>query len=78
MMVVMMATTNHTALGLLPSVNDVTAGLAILFVYTLRFITLGDPSISAPWYLAVTTDLLLPLLAGVWLWAYSMYLLLGR
>lgn len=69
---------SKNALGLFPSVNDVTAGLAIVFAYTLRFITLGDPAISAPWWLAATTDAVLPVLAGVWLWAYSMYLLGGR
>lgn len=73
-----MATTKHAAMGLLPSLNDVTAGLAIVFVYTLRFVTLGDPTINAPWWLAVTTDAVLPVLAGLWLWAYSMYLLLAR
>jgi hypothetical protein len=62
-----MATSEHTA-GLVPAVNDLLAATVILGVYIVRFGTV-DEGVAPGLPLRVTTDLLLPLLGGVWLLA---------
>lgn len=74
----MSSATHRTAFGLLPSVNDAAAGFVIAFTYLIRITAGSTADWVLPWYLTATTDALLPLLAGVWLWVYSMYLLTKR
>lgn len=58
--------------GMLPTINDLAAGLAILLVYVTRFGTVTE-GVAAPPYLTVTTDLLLPLLGALWLLVVPTY-----
>lgn len=47
------------------------AALAIIFaVYLIRFAAMG-PEYGAPWWLSVTTDVVLPSMAGAWLFVVA-------
>jgi len=65
-----MTTEEHTTRGVVPSVNDLTAGLVVLLTYAIR---VGVVEEGREGYhvalLYLTTDFVLPLLAGVWLLA---------
>ena len=72
-----MATTNAHTAGMLPSINDLTAIGVMFFVYVIRIASL-DPQFSVPWYLTVSTDLLIPTLAAMWLWVSALYVVVQR
>lgn len=63
----------HTG-GLLPAINDLVAIAVLLVVYLIRFAALSD-QYEVTWYLIVTTDLVIPLIAAIWLWVAAMYAL---
>lgn len=73
-----MATTDatHTA-GILPATNDLAAVIVIGVTYLIRFAAV-TPEVTVPWWLTVTTDVFLPVLAGAWLWVAAMYALYQR
>lgn len=63
-----MATTNPHTAGLLPATNDLLAFLVLAGVYLTRIGVVAE-GVTPGWWLAplyLTTDLLLPLLAGLW------------
>jgi hypothetical protein len=69
-----MATTESYGAGLMPATNDLAALLAICGAYITRFGVVAE-GVAAWWHLplVVTTDLLLPVLAGVWLLVVPVY-----
>jgi len=64
--------------GTLPSVNDTLAGLVLVAVYLIRIASAGPEGWAAPWWLTVTTDVVLPILAALYLFAVASYVLLFR
>ena len=64
-----MAATNPTTRGVVPAVNDIVAALVILGAYVVRIGMVAEETRWAWWHagLFTVTDVLLPLLAGVWL-----------
>ena len=64
--------------GMVPAVNDLVAGLAIIGAYVTRYGVIAE-GVAGEWWLLpliLTTDLLLPLLGGIWLLlvpTYSVY-----
>ena len=71
-----MATTEHVehTAGVIPSVNDLVAGGVILLTYAIR-VGVVEEGRESPLYLGLyaTTDVILPLLAGLWLLAVPTY-----
>jgi len=67
-MTVMTTEHGYTA-GLIPAVNDLAAGISICGAYITRFGLLAEGVASTWWHLPLllTTDLILPVLAAVWL-----------
>jgi hypothetical protein len=63
-----MATSEHPTAGLMPATNDLLAFVAVVGAYITRFGVLAEGAM-AWWYLplVLTTDMLLPLLGGLWL-----------
>ena len=68
--------THHTA-GILPSINDAMAIAVLLATYMVRIAATG-PGVDAPWFLYVTTDMLIPMLAAIWLFAAATYTVVRR
>jgi hypothetical protein len=58
--------------GILPWVNDLVAVGVLFFVYVVR-IGFVEEGVRAPWWLSVTTDAVLPVLAAVWLLVVPAY-----
>jgi len=52
--------------GVMPTANDIVAALVVFFVYVTRFGLISEGG-RAPCFLVVTTDFVLPVLAGAWL-----------
>jgi hypothetical protein len=52
--------------GVVPAINDVVAGVILVGVYLVRIGYVAE-GMTGPWYLAVMTDVVVPLLAAVWL-----------
>lgn len=71
------ASVTHTE-GTMPSVNDILAVGVIATVYFIRLASVPTPGAPLPWWLTVTTDAILPILAGAWVWAGAMYALAKR
>lgn len=74
-----MVTSEHTA-GMVPAVNDIVAGFAVLGAYVTRYGVVAEGVPTTWWHapLLVTTDLLLPLLGAVWLLAMPTWALYQR
>ena len=69
----------HTTRGIMPSVNDLVAGMCVFFAYVTRFGIVESG--SEGWHMAllvVTTDFLLPLLGACWLLALPTWQLYNR
>jgi hypothetical protein len=69
-----MATSEAYTAGIIPAVNDLVAIVAVVGAYITRFGVLAEGA-SAWWHLPLflTTDFLLPLLAGVWFVGVPVY-----
>lgn len=65
--------------GVVPSVNDIVAGLAVTGAYVTRFGVVAE-GVSGPWLLPLylTTDVVLPILGAIWLLALPGYALWHR
>ena len=63
--------------GLLPDVEDLAAIGILVITYLIRLVA-TDPDIEPPWFLYVATDLILPSLAGAWLFVATMFVLIRR
>ena len=63
--------------GLVPDVQDLVAAGIITVTYLLR-IAATDAEFSPPWFIYLTTDLLLPSMAGAWLFVATMFILIRR
>lgn len=61
--------------GILPSINDSLAGAIIIATYLVRIASAGSGGWSPPWWLTVTTDVVLPIFAALWLFAAASYAL---
>jgi len=72
-----MATSEHYPDQTLPVINDILASGVLITIYLIRFAAL-DSQFSVPWFLLVTTDVLIPLLAATWIWVGAMYALQQR
>lgn len=64
--------------GLAPSINDGMGILVIVAVYWIRIAGESAEFVVLPWYTRVMTDVFLPLLAGLWLWAAALMTLYYR
>lgn len=64
--------------AMLPPVNDIIAVVIVICAYLLRFSYVGTPDISPPAWLVVTTDFILPSMAGAYLFVLAMVLALDR
>lgn len=64
--------------SLIPAANDILAVAVIVAVYFIRIGSAGDPAIDTPGLLIVTTDFVLPTLAGSWLWVAGMFVLIQQ
>lgn len=73
-----MSGTDARLRGPVPSVNDLMAILVIGAAYLVRIGTLGEPGWHAPWWLTITTDLLLPSMAGAWLFVVATMVAISR
>lgn len=69
--------TNHPTVGVMPATNDIVAGGVVLLAYAMR-IGYVEEGQAASWVLQVTTDLLLPVLAGLWLFVTAMYVVVSE
>jgi len=79
-----MATNNEqptvTTTGMVPAVNDLIAGIAILGAYVTRYGVIAE-GIDGGWWLIpliLTTDLILPILGAIWLLAVPTWSLYRR
>ncbi len=63
-----MATTNRYTAGIIPATNDIIGAVAVVGTYITRFGLVAEGVEPAWWHLPLllTTDMLLPLLAGLW------------
>jgi hypothetical protein len=70
-----MAATNPTTRGVVPAVNDIVAALVILGAYVVRIGIVAEGTGWAWWHLGLfaVTDVVLPILAGVWLLGVPVY-----
>lgn len=64
--------------GLAPSVQDILAVLILAATYLVRVGGAGDPEIHLPWWLTVTTDAILPTMAGAWLFVTAFFVVLAQ
>lgn len=58
--------------GFAPSVNDAMGIAVVVAVYWIRIAGENADFVTLPWYTRLTTDLFLPILAGLWLWAAAL------
>jgi hypothetical protein len=72
-----MGTTERSYGGVLPTTNDLAAGVAIAAVYITRWGVVAEGG-SPWWVLAIATDLILPVLAAVWLLCVPTYQVVER
>jgi len=61
--------------GLVPNTQDAVAIVILALVYLIRIAATG-PAVTAPWYLLITTDLIIPLIAATWLYVSAFFALL--
>lgn len=61
--------------GLLPPTQDVMAILVLGAAYFMRIASAADPDVATPEVLVLTTDMLIPVSAGLWLWVGAMFML---
>ena len=73
----MATTTKHHTSGILPTTNDLVAVAVLAITDLIRLATLS-PEYVAPYYLTLTTDLILPIMAGAWFWIVAMYTVIKR
>lgn len=74
-----MATTDTHTAGIAPSINDLVATVAILGAYLVRVGTVVEATSAAwVWPLVLVTDVVLPLLAAVWLLVVPTYSVVTR
>lgn len=64
--------------GLTPSVQDILAVAIIAATYLLRIGSAGDPEIGVPYLLTITTDVILPVMAGAWLFVTAFFVVLKQ
>lgn len=69
-----MATSESYTAGIMPAVNDLVAIVAVLGAYVTRFGVVAE-GVESWWHLPLflTTDAVLPLLAGAWFVGVPLY-----
>lgn len=62
----------------LPPINDLLAAVIVIATYLLRFAYLGDPAHTAPIWLIITADFILPTMAGAYLFVLAVFIAIER
>lgn len=57
----------------LPPVNDLLAAFVLAMLYLVRLYAIATPAVALPWWSTLMTDVLLPGVAGTWVWVMAMY-----